>query len=79
MKECLETKNSLADVHRLELHPFLLHSVEHAELRGEKCARNHSLSPKTLELTYREKGADQVGRGRIFYAAISESKADFDI
>lgn len=66
-------------MHRLELRPFLLCSVEHAELRGEKCAHNRSLSQETLELTYREKGAHRVGKRRVFDAAFSESKPDFDI
>lgn len=63
-------------MHRLELHPFLICSVEYAELSGEKCARNHSLSLKALELTEHVEGTDQFGRGRILYAAFSESKTE---
>lgn len=63
-------------MHRLELHPFLICSVEYAELSGEKCARNHSLSLKALELMEHVEGTDQFGRGRILYAAFSESKTE---
>lgn len=63
-------------MHRLELHPFLICSVEYADLRGEKCVVNHSLSLKARELTELMEETDQFGRRWIFYEASSENKPE---
>jgi len=70
----LDIRNSISEVHRLELHLTLTCRVEYAEQMKEKCTNNHSLALKALEVTEYPEEIDQFTRGRIYYAASTESE-----